>query len=244
MQSNKTNLTAIIIMLLILLLIVVAVALIVRSCGNSNENAKPNEVEIPNQPAGTADNQNPGQAAPNLPGQSSSAPGFDPGVYNPGANPQNPGNSNNPQASQNSGQTTPTAVPPNTTPTVAPTAAPAESSGSFASDNKKLNIKADWQLVPAGGDKYNLTLNLYVVSYSLYCRDMPSGGNLTIGGKSYSFNTKAVSYEGPGKGENLVATYTMTIPKSSLGDAKVSWFFNGTYSGEKIESVVAKGKIS
>ena len=238
MQSNRTNLPAIIIMLLILLLIVVAVALIMRSCGNVKE------VEIPNQPSGAVDNQNPGQAAPNLPGQASSTPVYDPGVYVPGENPQNPGNPNNPQSSQNPAQTTPTVAPPPATPTVAPTPVPVESSGSFQSDNKKLNIKVDWQLTPSGGDQYNLTLNLYVVSYSLYCREMPSGGTLTIGGRSYPFSTKAVSYDGPGKGENLIATYTMTIARESLGDAKVSWLFNGTYSGEKIDSVVAKGKIS
>lgn len=235
MQSNRTNLPAIIIMLLILLLIVVAVALIMRSCGNVNE------VEIQNQPSGVVDNQNPGQAGPNLPGQASSTPVYDPGVYVPGANPQNPAN---PQSSQDPTQTTPTVAPPPATPTVAPTPVPVESSGSFQSNNKKLNIKVDWKLIPSGGDQYNLTLDLYVVSYSLYCRELPSGGTLTIGGRSYPFATKAVSYDGPGKGENHVATYTMTIARASLGEAKVSWFFNGTYSGVKIDSVVAKGNIS
>lgn len=232
MQSNRTNLPAVIIMLLILLLIVVAVALIMRSCGNVKE------VEIINQPSGAADNQNPGQVGPNLPGQVSTTPVYDPGVYVPGGNPQNPQNSQNPQ---NPAQTTPTVVP--ATPAVVPTPVPAESSGSFMSTNKKLNIRADWQLTPSVGESYSLTLNLYAVSYSLYCREMPSGGTLTIGGRSYSFTTKAVNYDGPGKGENLLATYHMTISKAALGNATVSWYFNGTYSGQHIDSVVAKGKI-
>ena len=218
-RNNKLNLPGILIVLLLLLLVAVAIAVIVRSCGTG------------------------GSTTPEEPKTSSSVPGnSDTGTGGSGSA-TNPKGS--PNAAQPSSKPSPTPTP-TPTPTPAPTPKPAAkaANGSMASNNTNgLNIKLDWSVADAGSGNVTLTLKLYAVSYSLYCRDIWHGAELSIGGKTYAFDTKAISYAGPGQGTNALGTHTVTIPATALGNATINWHFKGSYSGVDVPVVTASGKI-
>ena len=140
----------------------------------------------------------------------------------------------------------PTAEPtPSPTPSPTPTPAPASASGSFKSDTGTgLNIVADWTLTPNADGSYTLALTLSAESYSLYTVDSWHAAKLELGGSSWEFDTKALSYDGPGIGTNELGSLTVTVSGSAVpATATLTWNFQGKYGGTELPKIVATGTI-
>lgn len=140
----------------------------------------------------------------------------------------------------------PTAEPtPSPTPSPTPTPAPASASGSFKSDTGTgLNIVADWTLTPNADGSYTLALTLSAESYSLYTVDSWHAAKLEMGGSSWEFDTKALSYDGPGIGTNELGSLTVTVSGSAVpATATLTWNFQGKYGGTELPKIVATGTI-
>ena len=140
----------------------------------------------------------------------------------------------------------PTAEPtPSPTPSPTPTPAPASASGSFKSDTGTgLNIVADWTLTPNADGSYTLALTLSAESYSLYTVDSWHAAKLELGGSSWEFDTKALSYDGPGIGTNELGSLTVTVSSSAVpAAATLTWNFQGSYGGTELPKIVATGTI-
>lgn len=140
----------------------------------------------------------------------------------------------------------PTAEPtPSPTPSPTPTPAPASASGSFKSDTGTgLNIVADWTLTPNADGSYTLALTLSAESYSLYTVDSWHAAKLELGDSSWEFDTKALSYDGPGIGTNELGSLTVTVSGSAVpATATLTWNFQGKYGGTELPKIVATGTI-
>ncbi len=143
----------------------------------------------------------------------------------------------------------PTAEPssePTPEPTPAPTPEPVlDADGSFGSDTGSgLEIVVDWTVEGAAQGDSTLTIKLSAESYSLFCREIWHGASLTIAGNTYTFDTDAIEYEGPGFGSNELGTLSVTLPAGTLpGTATVVWRFQGSYGGETLDEISAVGEI-
>ena len=220
--NGKKSPAGAILALLILVIIVVALIFILNGGKDDDTQASPPATdEVVNTPAGVE-----GQDEPSVPTdevietaepESSPTPPVEPTVE-------------------------PTASP---TPSPTPTPAPAAASGSFKSDTGTgLNIVADWTLTPNSDGTYTLGLTLSAESWSLYTVDSWHAAKLELGGSSWEFDTKALSYDGPGLGTNELGSMTATVSSSALpATATLTWNFQGSYGGTELPKIVATGTI-
>lgn len=133
---------------------------------------------------------------------------------------------------------------PSPTPSPTPAATPVpDKTGSFTSDTgTTLNIRVDWAVSDAGGGKANVTVSVYLISYSIFVSEKWEGLTINVGGESESFTSRAISSEDQTLQENLLGTKTITVD-ASAGSIPISasYAFRGTYSGTEITDITATG---
>lgn len=139
---------------------------------------------------------------------------------------------------------------PEPTPTPTPTPSPAEqikASGSFESDTGVgLNVIAEWKAVSAGSGKVTVTVDMYLMSYSINVTASPAAAQFSIGGKAISANVAAINVDSQNSlVKTLLASTSATLELGSDGTLNVpitaEWLFGGTYSGKEFESIGAAG---
>lgn len=147
--------------------------------------------------------------------------------------------------------------PPAETPTPTPTPTPAQpvftgsdlGSGSFSSDTgAKLNIHADWSAKTVSDSQAEVTVTVYLDSYSLHLQAVPNSVNINLGGQYVSLGAPEVDYDGSAAITTELASKTFTVDLSS-GESEsyslsVEWHFGGTYGDVELPVVECGGTVS
>lgn len=116
-----------------------------------------------------------------------------------------------------------------------------EASGSFASDTGTgLNIRVDWYTLPGG---QTLQLEVSCLSYSIYSAAQWQSVQLSVGGRSYAADSRAVSYDGSDLVVSPLASFTVDTPPSG-SPISVTWNYKGSYSGKELNEITASGTIT
>ncbi len=123
------------------------------------------------------------------------------------------------------------------------------SSGTFLSKTgTKLNLSVDWKIETLEDRTYQVSMDIYLDSYSLYCGKRESGNTIIIGQYEFPYTTPAMTFDtDSGKHHTLLTSvevvYTPdTLPeKLELG---ATWKFNGTYSKVELGTIEAKTVIA
>lgn len=149
----------------------------------------------------------------------------------------------------------PTAVPtPTPVPTVAPTETPVptmeptnaptyEQIGSFRSDTgAKINLVVKWR-ISGSGDALTLHLDAYAESYALVTGDRSGDVVFNVGGTVSYASSKAIHLENVGLTESYLGSTSTEIHPGAAVPVNVTWYFNGTYSGQSIAAIVAEDTI-
>ena len=130
---------------------------------------------------------------------------------------------------------------PKPTPKPTPTPTP-ESQGSFSSDTGTgLNLKVDWRTVSVGGAR-KLTVDVSIVSYSIFTSYQWQSITLKIGDKAWGADCAGISYDGNGQITTPAATFTVDAPAPGT-PISVEWYYGGSYSGKALEYITAKGTV-
>ena len=123
-------------------------------------------------------------------------------------------------------------------------------SGTFRSDTgTSLNIHADWNATVSGDRTVDITVSVYVDSYSLYTSASPNTLNIAVDGQYASLASPAIEYDGTdGLRVTLLNDRTFTVNLSS-GELKsfpveVAWMYRGTYGNVSLDTIECGGNIS
>lgn len=151
---------------------------------------------------------------------------------------------------------TPVPTPP-PTPTPTPVPTPTQSvfteselgSGSFSSDTgAKLNIHADWSAKTVSDSQAEVTVTVYLDSYSLHLQAVPNSVNINLGGQYVSLGAPEVDYDGSAAISTELASKTFTVDLSSgqsdTYSLSVEWHFGGTYGDVELPVVECGGAVS
>ncbi|MCQ2353812.1 MAG: hypothetical protein MJ102_01765 [Clostridia bacterium] len=112
----------------------------------------------------------------------------------------------------------------------------------------KLRLLVDWKTLSRTDDKAVIEAKVLLSYYTLACRAVK--GSIIINGKTYSFTSPEIDDLTNDTHKNKTAdlyTVTVEIPLTNGAgetDVHCEWNFKGTYSGEKIESLVVDGVFS
>ena len=117
------------------------------------------------------------------------------------------------------------------------------SSGSFASNTgSKINIVVKWAKTKSNSGetmlKMDVTANISALDVSAH----KNAFKINVGGKTYYKNIKKIKFSSK-KPKEIILT-SITVPLEDGEQAvKVSWKFNGTYSGKKLGTITAAGTV-
>ena len=123
-------------------------------------------------------------------------------------------------------------------------------SGTFRSDTgTSLNVHADWSAVVGSTESVNLTVTVYVDSYSLYTTASPEALNISVNGQYVSLASPAIEYDGTsGLLSTQINSRTFTINLPAGGSASVPlavvWHYRGTYGGVALDTIECGGTVS
>ena len=117
-----------------------------------------------------------------------------------------------------------------------------ELKGSFSSGNgTNLNLFVEWSAAGTPGNRL-LTVNVSASSYSLNVQSLKNGVELQVNGVKHYANSAAVSYGSTtAKAMLPLATFTNIPVSGNSAYMIVTWHFNGEYSGQMINDLVATG---
>lgn len=115
----------------------------------------------------------------------------------------------------------------------------AETSGTFKSDSgTKLDIIVNWSVSENAGSKL-LHVDVSTTSYSLNYTSMSNAVELEINGEKYAADSNTISYNSKTTMATLpLASFDRPVYGSSAY-LVVTWNFNGEYSGQQINKIVA-----
>ena len=121
-------------------------------------------------------------------------------------------------------------------------AAAAELHGTFASVNgTNLNLSVDWQAEGVSGSRL-LTVNVFANCYSLDVASFQNAVELQVNGVKYYADSASVSGGNNNELSRLPLASFRNIPVSGNSAYMiVTWRFNGMYSGQPIDNLVATG---
>ena len=152
---------------------------------------------------------------------------------------------------------TPTPTPdvtPSPTPVPTPTPEPQPEgmplgSGTIRSDTGKwIDVEAIWNAETIDNETVKVTVVANLCSYSLQIGEKRNGLEITVGDEGTVMDVDALAIDSKQEVTTELGTYDFTIEapagKITLVPVEVTWYFGGTYSGETLESVTAKGDIS
>lgn len=123
-------------------------------------------------------------------------------------------------------------------------------SGTFRSDTgTSLNIHADWSAIVSGESTVDITVTVYVDSYSLYTTASPQALNLSVDGQYVALASPAIEYDGSGGIKstlinNRSVTVSLTAGESRNIPLEAVWLYRGTYAGISLETIECGGSIS
>ncbi len=109
---------------------------------------------------------------------------------------------------------------------------------SHQSEKMKLLVNYECTMLPTGVVQINLEVGLE--SYDINCGARIDTGKITVNGETQTFSTDALVHEGRTK---TVFPFTWYTYQSESGqtscEVDISWLYNGTYAGEKIDTLTA-----
>lgn len=124
------------------------------------------------------------------------------------------------------------------------------SSGTFRSDTgTALNIHADWSASVSGEQTADVTVTVYVDSYSLYTTAAPEVLNISVDNQYASLASSAIEYDGTdGQRSTLINTRMFTVSLSP-GESRsipvqIVWNYRGTYGDIYMDTIECGGSIS
>lgn len=152
-------------------------------------------------------------------------------------------------------QATPTPAPtPTPTPTPKPTPTPVPAglplgSGSFSSDTGLwINTAAVWSAETLNNSQAKVTVKVNLKHYSLQSASAAKSLHITVGGQSVAYTVPAINTESDVEVVTELGTHTFTV-NAPVGQTtpvtiRAEWLFGGTYSGQKLDSIVCGGDIN
>ena len=123
-------------------------------------------------------------------------------------------------------------------------------SGMFHSDTgTALNIRAEWSASASGENTADVTVTVYVDSYSLYTTAAPEALNISVNGQYVSLASPAIEYDGT---SGLLSTqinsrtFTINVPAGGSTSVPVAvvWHYRGTYGGVALDTIECGGSVS
>jgi len=144
----------------------------------------------------------------------------------------------------------PTATP-SPTPTASPTPTPTpeprveySASGELESDSgAKLNIVVKWTGYRDLDGKTKLQLDVYVRSYSLYTGDRIDDVVMKVGDQIRYGSSKAIQIDSNTRTDTLLASTVVEVTPDTDIPLEITWYFNGSYSGQEISTITATGAV-
>ncbi len=122
-------------------------------------------------------------------------------------------------------------------------------SGTFRSETgASINIHADWTAAVSGEKTADVTVTVYVDSYSLFTSASPEILNISLDGQYVSLASPAIEYDGNTQISTLINSRTFTV-NLSAGEIRslplqVVWMYRGTYGGMQIDVIECGGTIT
>ena len=123
-------------------------------------------------------------------------------------------------------------------------------SGTFRSDTgTALNIHADWSASVSGEQKADVTVTVYVDSYSLYTTAAPEVLNISVDNQYISLASPAIEYDGTdGQRSTMINSRTFTVNlgagESRSIPVQIVWNYRGTYGETYMDTIECGGNIS
>lgn len=152
---------------------------------------------------------------------------------------------------------TPTATPdvtPSPTPVPTPTPEPQPEgmplgSGTISSDTGKwIDVDAVWNAETIDNSTVKITVVANLRSFGLRTGERREGLVMTVGDDSTTMDVTSISIDSNQEVTTELGSYDFTVKapagKITLVPLEVTWKFGGTYSGETLDAVTAKGDIS
>jgi len=115
------------------------------------------------------------------------------------------------------------------------------SGGQFVShQSEKIKLLANYECTMLPTGVVQIDLEICLESYDINCGARIDTGKITVNGETQIFSTDALVHEGRTK---TVFPFTWYTHQSESGETSceidVSWLYNGTYAGEKIDTLTA-----
>ncbi|MBQ8399220.1 MAG: hypothetical protein IJX08_04540, partial [Clostridia bacterium] len=110
-----------------------------------------------------------------------------------------------------------------------------------------LNLWLDWSIETLEDGSYKVHADIYLDSYSISCRPRDNLNRLSIGDTDFIYSTPKLSYEKDSGRHHTHFTSADVIYKvgelPETLEIEASWFFNGTYSGVEITTIIVSASI-
>lgn len=121
-------------------------------------------------------------------------------------------------------------------------------SGSFSSDTGVgLNLQADWSARTTDDSQVEVTVAVFINSYSLHLKAMPGAVNLSLDGQYVSLDGPTVDYDGSGQISSSAGSRTFVLGlaagESEAFHLDVVWNFGGSYQEVELPSIECGGDI-
>ena len=143
-----------------------------------------------------------------------------------------------------------TGTEPDGTPTVTVPVGTTLGSGTFRSDTgTPLNIYAEWSASVSGAQTADVTVTVYVDSYSLYTTASPEALNIAVDTQYVSLASPAIEYDGTdGQRVTMINSRTFSVnlgPGESRSiPVQIVWNYRGTYGEVYMDTIECGGSIS
>ena len=121
-------------------------------------------------------------------------------------------------------------------------------SGHAASDTgTALNLWLDWSIETLEDGSYKVSAVTYLDSYSLFCGKRTNSNRLVIGETPLVYSTPAMNYSADsGRHHTKFAEFSVIYTADTLPEQltlSADWYFNGTYSGKSISTILVETVI-
>ena len=118
--------------------------------------------------------------------------------------------------------------------------------GQFVShESKKLRLLVNYisAVDPTSGDVM-IELEVWLESYDINCGARVDTGKIVLDGQTQRFSTDSIQLSSGEKAHTFFTTYTYQVPTGNeTCTIDISWLFNGTYGGEKIDTLNASAVL-
>ena len=112
-----------------------------------------------------------------------------------------------------------------------------------------LNLGVRWAAEKSDDDNYDVTIQYYVNSYSVFVGDRANNVlkvKKSSGTEEIAFKTKEISKEENTLGDTLIGESKIKLTADELASGvkiEANWKYGGTYSDQSLPEIIAKGEI-